>query len=256
MNIGAVHAKNRLDRVTLGLGEYPPYHSSDLPHYGAATRIMTMIFERAGIQVRYVFFPWQRAYVETRKGTIDGTGLWERDSETIDKFLISKAVFEYRTYFFHKKSLKFDWKTIDDLRGYQIGGLIGYYYGDAFQKAEENGTLSLHRVPHESQNMKKLLLGRVQLIPISIESAKAFLSATGKLREWQNLAYHPKPLYRATSHLLLSLVVKENQERMRRFDQALVEMKSEGLIEKLLHNIELREKSTAEESAADALTIK
>lgn len=232
--IDLVWAKDKEKPLVLGLGEYPPYHGQSLPHYGVGTQIVTAILNHAGIEVKYVFLPWQRAFVETQKGRLDGTALWERNRETIGKFLISDTVFEYRTYLFHKKSLRFHWQTPEDLAGYQMGGLIGYFYGEQFQRAEDKGLLKMERVSHEAQNIQRLLLDRVQLVPISIESARAITLQLADNETWQSLTYHPTPVYVSTSHLLLSLHQDQNHQILQKFNQALKVLQTRGVIEELL----------------------
>ncbi len=50
------------DSVRIANGEYAPYFSEDLKHYGVGSRIVKAAFAEVGINVDYVFRPWERGY--------------------------------------------------------------------------------------------------------------------------------------------------------------------------------------------------
>lgn len=230
--------KVRAETVLLGIGEYPPYHSKDLPGLGIYSRIVTAIFEAADVDVQFKFYPWKRALINAESGRVDGTALWEYNAEYEKRFHVSEAVVEISAHFFHLKTRSFDWETIDDLQGLRIGGLIGGYYGDEFQRAEELGEIEVDRVSTETQNLKKLLLGRIQALPISVESVQDILQKEGMIARSEELTYHPKPLYTVTVHLLLSKKVEKNSFIITKFNKALRELKRLGTIDRIMKDMD------------------
>lgn len=64
------------ESIRLTNGEWPPYLSKDLKHYGVASRIVTEAFDLEGIKVEYGFFPWERALELAKHGDWDGSLVW------------------------------------------------------------------------------------------------------------------------------------------------------------------------------------
>ena len=58
------------ETIRITNGEWPPYMSKKLKHYGLASRITTEAFASQGVKVEYGFFPWARSklLVEHRDG--------------------------------------------------------------------------------------------------------------------------------------------------------------------------------------------
>ncbi len=46
----------------------------------------------------------------------------------------------------------FDWKTVGDLKGIPVGGMLGAYYGDDFVEAEKTGKLMIDWVTTDKLN--------------------------------------------------------------------------------------------------------
>ena len=49
------------EKITLANGEWAPYLSENLKHYGYISRIVKEAFEEEGYEVEYVFLPWKRS---------------------------------------------------------------------------------------------------------------------------------------------------------------------------------------------------
>ncbi len=130
------------ETIRLASGEWSPYQSENLKHYGVASRIVTQAFSLSGIRVEYSYFPWKRSYKYAETGTWDGTFLWFDTPERRKSFYVSDPIVDIQYVFFHLKSYSFDWKSIDDLRGIEIGGTLEYNYGEAFQGAEKEGRIT------------------------------------------------------------------------------------------------------------------
>lgn len=61
-----VHGK---DTIRITNGEWPPYLSKKLPHYGFASHLITEAFATVNVEVEYGFFPWKRAFRNAQEGT-------------------------------------------------------------------------------------------------------------------------------------------------------------------------------------------
>lgn len=58
------------DHVVLSNGEWAPYLSENLPHYGAASHIVQAAFAAVDVEVRYEFYPWKRSYKLALEGEV------------------------------------------------------------------------------------------------------------------------------------------------------------------------------------------
>ncbi len=56
------------ETIRIANGEWMPYHSKSLPHYGAGSRIVTEAFALEGVKVKWGFMPWKRGYIQAKKG--------------------------------------------------------------------------------------------------------------------------------------------------------------------------------------------
>jgi len=53
------------ESLVLGIGEWNPLNSKDLPGNGIASQIVTEAFKGVDIGGEYKYYPWQRAYQMT-----------------------------------------------------------------------------------------------------------------------------------------------------------------------------------------------
>ncbi len=215
-------------------GEWPPYLGSEEPYYGLASRIVTEAFERAGYRVEYGFFPWSRSLYLAREGVWDGTAVWFSNPERVRNFHLSDPIILSEYVFFHRNDLVFDWETVGDLAGYQIGITSDYAYGEAFDRAVAEGVIETETVFRDELNFRKLLMGRIDLFPIDLVVAAHMIDREFDAEEAARLAWHPRPIRSDRLKLMLSRHVPENEERIEAFNQALMEMRREGRIEDLI----------------------
>jgi polar amino acid transport system substrate-binding protein len=131
------------DTIRITNGEWPPYLSEHLKHYGLASRIITEAFALEGVKVSYGFFPWKRSFILAQNGEWDGTAVWFKSPGREQDFYISDPVIEASYVFFHLKSRRFDWNDVDSLKPYTIGATLEYNYGEAFEQAEKNGLINV-----------------------------------------------------------------------------------------------------------------
>ena len=220
--------------IRLASGEWSPYQSQHLKHFGVASRIVSEAFALAGIQVEYGYFPWARSLENAESGKWDGTFLWFDTPERRKLFYISDPVVDIQYVFFHLKDYPFDWQTVDDLKGIFIGGTLKYDYGETFQSAEQAGTIKVERAPSDELNFKKLLEGRIQIVPNDLDAGFDIIRQHFTPEETKLFAYHPQPVKLAPHHLLLSKKIKRNQQMMAHFNRGLAQLKASGKMKQFL----------------------
>ncbi|MDX5298124.1 MAG: transporter substrate-binding domain-containing protein [Gammaproteobacteria bacterium] len=236
------------DTVRITNGEWPPYLSSALPHYGLASRIVTEAFAEHGIEVEYGFFPWNRSIELAKAGHWDGTAVWHASAEREALFYISEQVIYSEYVFFHLKDREFQWSDIEDLARYRLGGAQGYHYGEAFEKAEQAGLIKVERVRNEDLILNMLLVGRVDAVPINRLVGYYLMGLQHDEATRARIVHHSKPLLRGGMHLLLSRKNPANAQRMQKFNAGLRTLQERGIIDayiKLMLPAELKTAPTA-----------
>ncbi len=219
------------DVIRLSNGEWKPYLSEDLKHYGVASHIVSEAFALENIDVKFVWFQesWKRAYHEAKIGKVDGTLVWSKKAEREAEMYYSDVIIAGKTnVFFHLKETRFDWKTMNDLKGMMLGGTLGYTYGKAFDDAEKKGLFQVVRVRDESLNFKILLRKRIIAFVSEVKAGTDMLNKLYLPEEIAQITYHPKPVRIATYHLLLNKKNPLNKQVMARFDRGLAKLKQQG----------------------------
>ncbi|OEC59724.1 MULTISPECIES: substrate-binding periplasmic protein [Pseudomonadaceae] len=219
--------------VRLTNGEWTPYLGASLPHQGVASRIVAEAFALEGVTVHWEFHPWARSLRLAEKGERHGTAIWLRNADRERDFYVSDPVIESGYVLFHRKDTPLDWQSVDDLRHYRLGATIGYDYGEAFQRAEQDGRLRVQRLAAEEQGLRMLLAGRIDVFPMDKVVGIANLQGFSR-EERSRVTFHPQPLRSDTLHLLLSRSVPGNEQLMARFNQGLAQLRESGKIARYL----------------------
>lgn len=223
---------SRIMRVAIG--EWPPFVSENLEHYGLAARIVTEAFAAVGNDVRYRFYPWKRAYLETTQGDQDATAIWTKTPDREGEVLFSAPVLTADKVFFHLEGTDFEWSSIEDLEGYTVGATRGYGYGDAFDEAANEGRIDVEYVDSDLQNFRKLIRGRIDLFPMTEAVGYSILNTEFEEDRVADVTRHPRPVQQAVFHLLFSKAVDGNEEMRKRFNRGLAELRENGRIEQYL----------------------
>ena len=223
--------------VTITVGDWPPYISEKQKHDGVIAHLIKDIFADEGIEVTIRFLPWGRAYQETARGQFSATGVWMHKSEREADFHYSEPVLTEKFVFFHRAVWDFQWKTLEDLREYRIGGGVKYSYGPQFDAALESGMLNIERVPNIRQNFAKLLVGRIDIFPEEINVGYASLRDHFAAEKQQQITHHKKALLNNLSYLLFPRSRPDSLILLERFNKRLKIYRAEGLYDRYLQNL-------------------
>ncbi|RMF16650.1 MAG: amino acid ABC transporter substrate-binding protein [Gammaproteobacteria bacterium] len=223
--------------IRLTNGEWPPYQSPELPHYGAASWLAQRAFEIEGYQVEYSFFPWNRAYYMAQTGQYDGSLIWSYSEERAKHFIYSDPFLYTNTVFFFNREKPIDWDRWEDLQGLIIGATSGYHYGTAFDEAERKGIFTVDRVSSDELNLKKLIAGRIDAFPLSLDVGRYMLRTQFNDIERGRLDWHPKPLRKTAYHLIISRKSPRAQELVDAFNRGVAKLKASGEYERIMQSV-------------------
>lgn len=215
--------------VTLSNGEWPPYLSENLPEYGFASYIVSEAFATQGVEVNYVFRPWNRAYAEAENGTVDGTLIWTRTAEREPIFHISDTIIRGETVFFHLSNYNFDWNVFADLTNYRIGGTLGYQY--SFQ---DYPGVNIDRAPDDVTNFRKLLSQRIDVYESDKYAGFAILNENFSQAEVARIVTHPLPTSVAEYTVLFTRANSNGQRMNEIFNRGLAELKRSGRYDEII----------------------
>lgn len=215
-------------KITLAIGEWPPYTSSSLKNYGLFSEIVKRAFALVGVEVEYVFYPWKRALSLAEFNKHDGSITWFKTSERVKKFYYSDQILNSEFVFFHLSSQEFDWKNIDDLRKRKIGATIGFNYGNEFQRAEKLKIIKVERASKDELNFRKLLKRRIDIFATDLIVGKAMLRKLYTLEIVNKFTHHKKPIRTDPMYLLLTKKNKENGKLIKVFNEGLKKLKKSG----------------------------
>lgn len=192
------------------------------------------VFAQNGISVEYRYYPWMRSHENVKYNNADGTFPWIRSEDREDYFLYSEEpVIVEKTVFFHLESLDFHWDDFSDLRGYKIGGTIGYAY---VVPLVEYG-LDVEYVQTEELNFRKILAGRINLYPASEKVGYYIINFLFDRESAARFTRDSKPLSTEPYFFLVSRKNPDGPEIIRKFDEGLRALKANGRYDEILSRI-------------------
>lgn len=229
---GALVALNAVcaEELRLISGELPPYATQERPDQGIALSIVRQAFANVGHTVTYAFKPWTRSLEEARSGMWDGTATWGRNPTRDVGFLISDNVLTEQWVFVYRNgpggSKRFDWKTLTDLQGSRIGAVRFNTYTPEFWELQKSGVLKVDFANDDLSNLRLLVAGRIDVVPMERNMACYLMKAHFKPEETAELRAHPRLLTdHFTTHLMLSEKLPASAARMQDFNRGLALLK-------------------------------
>ncbi len=223
-------------------GNASPGWSRYSKHNGYILHIATQAFALAGVQVKIKWYSsWKRAFEQAKNNDDESTCCWFFVPERTKYFYYSDPVVEETQVFFHLKSYRFNWDTVDDLEGIHIGGNTGFHYGDALDNAEKSGRIMMDRARSYDQNLKKLLIGRIQIYPAATITAYDHLNNMYSQKTVNLFTYHQKPVFIKKLHLILSKKMEKKRATrlLTLFNQGLKKLELNGVYDRILKNAEM-----------------
>lgn len=224
------------ETIRITNGEWAPYLSEELPHYGFASHLVKEAFAVQDIDVVYGFFPWKRSYKLAKEGRWHGTVVWVYTEERAESFLYSDVVISDSEHLFHLKKFKLKWQTIEDLKGLKIGGTLHTVY-PVFEQAQENNILTIIRAGTYENLYHRLLKKRIDAIP-QVSAVGEFLIRT-KLTpaEQSQITYSPTIIQEREYCLILSRAVKENRRYLKLFNSGLEKLRQSGRYDQMIADL-------------------
>ena len=218
------------ETIKMAVGEYPPYTSRIEKNGDFLEKIVTEAFKLESVDVEYSHFPWKRSYSIVKNGGYDGTFPWSKTSAREEEFYIHKVpLLVDDLVHFHLKSTPFDWESIDDLKDYKLGVILGTTH----QKIYQEKGIKAYPVATDLLVFKMLLAGRIDvyrtvkgvghyLINNKFSPEKAFL-----------FTHHPRVINRTAHYILFSKNTPDGKALSDKFDSGLSKLIESGAYDKI-----------------------
>jgi len=217
------------EKVIMATGEWIPFTSANLEQYGKFSERVNIVFKEMGIEPEFRFYPWRRCYESVIKGRVWAAFPYSITSERAEEVWYSDLLACSRTSFFYyeqkKAGKQYQFKDLQNLKKYRVGGVIGYYYEEVFQEAG----LDIDYVNKEISGLEKLKIGRIDLMPFN-ELVGWHLINKHFPNEANKFKVLARPLDVSSLHLIVSKEYPRSKELLDRFNAALKRCVEKGLL--------------------------
>lgn len=225
------------ERVRLTNGEWAPYLSERLPHYGAASHIVNEAFAAVGIATQYGFFPWKRSYKLAKEGKWDGTLVWVYTTERAQDFYYTDVVIAEVEYLFHLKEKQLIWQKVDDLEGLSIGATLHTVY-PPIERAAARGLLRIERAGNYDNLYRRLINHRIDAIPQVSQVGKYYLRTTLSPEDRDKITFSKTVLQERRYHVILSKVPDGNKALIQLFNKGLSIIRANGTYDAIINALD------------------
>lgn len=224
-------------QLKVATGEWRPFHSEAYQHQGAATHIIRLAAEKAGIDVSFGFFPWKRAYsLAQLADQWDATGVWGDKEERREFFLFSDPIVVIDDVLFVHIERPIKWDSMEDMKNISIAAVRGYQPWIGFQKQLDAGELNVSLVNDDVTGIRMLSVGRVDAFPVAKEVGYEILyTQVPDLVDF--IVPHEKPFSSTSYHLLFSKASPTAVDLLMKFNKGLDAIKKSGDYDKIMKNL-------------------
>jgi polar amino acid transport system substrate-binding protein len=221
--------------VSMAVHEYPPLIGQNLPFGGLLTRIVNEAFAVTGTKTAIEYVPNNRAISGVMMGIYDGSYGWAHAPDRDQKLMYSSnAIYTFRMVFFQRHGEQYPWQVLADLRSPRIGATLGNHYSNEFSMLEAAGTLRVDYANDDVSNMKKLILGRIDLFPMEETSGQYLINEAFTPAEREKLSFQNNTIAIVPTYLVIRRGHPKAKEIIDRFDRGFIQLEKSGELHKII----------------------
>ncbi|CAM2007967.1 substrate-binding periplasmic protein [Acanthopleuribacter pedis] len=211
-------------RVRITTGDWPPYNGKSLPGGGIANALIQAAFCEVGIEIEFGYFPWSRSLKLAVEGDWDASAIWAHTTDRQEHLLYSEVIVDGEDVFYYIRGTPFDWAHLDDLKGWKVGGTIGYSY-TALSDEKGVPVVDLERAPSDLLNFRKLLAGRIQVFVADRRVGAYLLNHHFTQEERDRIVRHPRAIQTVPYYLVFSKKASNAAYLHHAFNQGLASLR-------------------------------
>jgi polar amino acid transport system substrate-binding protein len=193
---------------------------------GFLVAVTQRAFERMGYTVNVSYVPWARALRMVAAGEAEALLGAYHTAERAERLLYTDPIGSAEVVFFGLKDAGIRYQSLEDLRPYRIGTIIGASYTPEFDAAD---FLMKEPVSDYVLNLRKLLAGRVHLV-VEKRSVVEHALATLFAGEASRVASLGKPLKTARFFNAFSRAIPGHERKVADFNAGLRSISADGTL--------------------------
>lgn len=219
--------------VRIGTGDWVPYVDQQRADGGALSRLVKSIFNAAGYQVEFVYYPWDRNLLMLENGSLDAVMPYSCSASRRRISECSDPVVQGEIVLFQRADQQLNWARIEDLKSFSIATTLGYSYGPQFDAAVQGGQLQVQQSGKEDTGFRLLELGRVDFHPQDRAVGYAMLQRLFSAPEREAITHHSQLLNTEPLHLLFRKDNARATQLRAAFNAGLQRLAADGELERL-----------------------
>ena len=232
--IPAARGEEKLS-ISLAANDYPPLIAQNEPGGGSMSRLVVEAFRRADVDVKITYVPNNRAISGVMMGLYDGSYGWAHAEDRDRKLLYSSTpIYTFRMVFFERRGANIAWKSLAELAPYKIGATLGDHYSDEFSTLQASGKLQVDFANDDLANMRKLLVGRVDLFAMEESAGHTLIRDSFAPADQEKLAAQANAISTFPSFLVVNRSNPRGRELIERFERGLRLLAQSGELNKVL----------------------
>ncbi|QPB84133.1 transporter substrate-binding domain-containing protein [Pseudoalteromonas rubra] len=221
------------ESIRIATGEYPPFTGSKLVDDGFVNHLIRQVLAEAGLSAEFVYLPWKRSFQAAQQGMYDMASYWVCEREYQQHFYCSDELYRGQLLLYFRAETPLpQWHSIDDLKPYRIGAILGYEYVPEFHQAMQKGELDVIMVSNDRLNLNMLLNDRVDLILLSETAMQSLLAEHFPSMPKDQIQAHSKPFLNYRAHVLFPNSLASSSALRERFNASLKKLKASGEFER------------------------
>jgi polar amino acid transport system substrate-binding protein len=235
------------ETIKVANGEFPPYTSKNLKHYGIYSKIVEEAFKLEGYKLKHSFYPWTRAYKHVKFGIDDISLTWIKTEERAKDVEFSSPVTMNEKVLFHLKSKDIKWDKISDLKKYKMAVTKDYTYGEDIDLWVSTKQNNVFVVSEDKLKFNMLVFGRIDAFPMEKEVGYYLAKKLLSPEKFKMITHHKKPILEEGMSVIFSKQIpqKRRDKIKKAFERGLKTLKDSGKVDKYFW--ELRNGSLFEE---------